>query len=118
METTVTVWNISEEERLGYVAQVQEETTRVMLPVMTFLIFLSVVGAVGNTLVLLVYYGGFKKGATRVLILFIAAVDLFSCLMVIPGEMSLSWISSLVLWSYQVRSLCRGSLLVSDGHTR
>lgn len=113
METPVTTWNVSEEERLHYVAEVQEETTKIMLLAMTFLIFLSALGIVGNTMVLIVYYKGFKKGSTRVLILFIAAVDLFSCLLVIPGEVY----DMFHLWDWSNVGLCKARMFITGTST-
>ncbi|GFN92484.1 neuropeptide y receptor type 1 [Plakobranchus ocellatus] len=106
-------WNISDAEAQHYIDLVQADTTKIVIPIITFLIFLAILGAVGNALVLLVYYRGFKKGATRVLILFIAAVDLFSCILVIPGEVY----DMFHLWDWTNTGVCRARMLVSGTST-
>ncbi|RUS91745.1 hypothetical protein EGW08_000453 [Elysia chlorotica] len=113
METSMAEWNISEEVRMRYVAQVQGETTKIMIPVMTLLVVLCVLGVAGNSLVLVVYYKGFKKGGTRVLILFIAALDLFSCLFAIPGEVY----DMFHLWDWSSAPLCKARMLITGTST-
>lgn len=79
--------NVSEEERHRYLYILQEETTRMMIPAMIFLILLAVVGLVGNSLVLLVYSRNFQQTSTRIFIMAIAAFDLVTNVLAIPGEL-------------------------------
>ncbi|XP_062603344.1 cholecystokinin receptor type A-like [Saccostrea cucullata] len=57
------------------------------LPIFLYLLILGIVGTFGNLHVLLVYSQRYKPSNHRIFILWLAAVDLFSCTVSIPFEM-------------------------------
>lgn len=79
--------NISAENKTQYLALLQEETTKGMIPAMVYLIVLAAVGLVGNSLVLFVYSQKFKQTSTRVFILAIASFDIITNVVAIPGTL-------------------------------
>ena len=78
--------NISEEERLKYLQELQAQTTLAMIPALIFVILMAVIGIIGNSLVLYVYSRKFILNGTRVFILVIAAFDLVTNVIGIPGN--------------------------------
>lgn len=57
------------------------------LPIFIYLLILGVVGTFGNLHVLVVYYQRYNPSNHRIFILWLAAVDFFSCTVSIPFEM-------------------------------
>ncbi|XP_005107691.2 muscarinic acetylcholine receptor gar-3 [Aplysia californica] len=95
--------NVTDAERIAYLAQLQAQTTRTMIPAMVFLICFSVVGIVGNTLVLIVYSQKFKRTSTRIFIMAIAGFDLVTNVTAIPGEIY----DMFHIWDFSYASICR-----------
>lgn len=69
-----------------YIENLKQQTVRAMIPAMSYLILISLIGLVGNSLVLLVYSGKFKQTSTRIFILAIASFDIVTNIVAIPGE--------------------------------
>lgn len=74
----------------SYVANLNELYARNLLPVSIIWGTLALIGIFGNSAVLLVYGVGrhARKKSYRPLILFLAAVDLFTCIILIPMEIA------------------------------
>ena len=89
--------------RDAYIAQLQSERLHIVLPAMILLIFAALVGLVGNSLVLVVYSRKTKKSATRFLVALIAAVDLVTNVVVIPGHAYTQYNR----WNFPSDVLCR-----------
>lgn len=77
---------VSEERRSQVLGELQEKTTRFMIPAMTYLIILAVTGIIGNSLVLFVYSKKFRQTPTRIFIVAIASFDIVTNTVAIPGE--------------------------------
>lgn len=82
---------VSEEERLEYIQQLQNQTTITMIPAMIFLIIIAIVGVIGNPLVLYVYARQFQQNPTRVFIMVIALLDLVVNVVAIPGKSTITF---------------------------
>ncbi|GFR75912.1 cephalotocin receptor 1 [Elysia marginata] len=85
-QRTTAAVSISEEDRRRYLEELQAQTTLTMIPSMVSILLLAVIGVIGNSLVLYVYSRKFALNGTRVFILMIAAFDLVTNVVVIPGE--------------------------------
>ncbi|CAG5132191.1 unnamed protein product [Candidula unifasciata] len=100
---------VSEEERRRYIAELQRETTKTMIPALVFLATLAVVGLVGNSLVIIVYSRKFHLSATATLIITAAWLDLFANVTAIPGEMY----NMLHKWDFDNPILCNARFYCS-----
>ncbi|BFZ21119.1 hypothetical protein BsWGS_24157 [Bradybaena similaris] len=108
-QTTIddaSVLNISAEDRSQYLALLQEQTTKGMIPAMVYLILLAAVGLVGNSLVLFVYSQKFKQTSTRVFILAIASFDIITNVVAIPGEIY----DMFHIWDFSQPMICKTRL--------
>ncbi|XP_076449708.1 neuromedin-U receptor 2-like [Babylonia areolata] len=65
-----------------------DEKAFLYIPVIVFLAVLVIVGTLGNTLVLCVYWRKPYKASSHYFILSLAALDLFSCLVGLPTEIA------------------------------
>ncbi|XP_059175222.1 cannabinoid receptor 2-like [Physella acuta] len=74
------------EERGRILEDLQNDVTLQMIPAMTYLVLLGVIGLIGNSLVLFVYSRKFRRNPTRIFILAIASFDIVTNTVVIPGE--------------------------------
>ncbi|KAI8776665.1 muscarinic acetylcholine receptor gar-3 [Biomphalaria glabrata] len=74
-----------------------------MLPSIVFLSILSLVGLIGNSLILFVYFRKFPRTSTNVFIVAIACFDLIINVFIIPGEL----ISILHHWDTSPRVFCK-----------
>lgn len=66
--------------------KLNDEHARILLPVMCFVGILMVAGAIGNSLVLYVYWLRTRQTAKRTFIIVLSGIDLTSCLLVMPVE--------------------------------
>ncbi|KAI8776594.1 muscarinic acetylcholine receptor gar-3 [Biomphalaria glabrata] len=105
--------NVSQEERMRYLDELQEVTSQIMIPAMVFLLLLAVTGLVGNSLVLFVYSQRFIRTSTRVYILVIAALDIIANVIGIPGEIY----DMFHIWDFDNRELCRARLFFNSFST-
>ncbi|GFO46202.1 neuropeptide ff receptor 2 [Plakobranchus ocellatus] len=101
---------ISERERREYLQGLQEQTTLVMIPAMVAILLMALVGLIGNSLVLYVYYRKFRPNATRIFICVIAVFDLVSNVLLIPGEVY----DMFHLWDFDEPDLCRTRLCLNS----
>ncbi|XP_005107686.1 uncharacterized protein LOC101846090 [Aplysia californica] len=101
--TTIMTTDISQLERQLYLQQLQQETTLQMIPAMTFLIILAVVGIIGNALVLAVYSRKFQRTSTRIFIMSIAGFDLVTNVIVTPAEI----FDMFYIWDFNQPIVCR-----------
>ncbi|CAG5122799.1 unnamed protein product [Candidula unifasciata] len=98
--------NISDQDKSQYLAYLQEQTTKGMIPAMVYLIILAVVGFVGNCLVLFVYSQKFKQTSTRVFIMAIACFDIITNVIAIPGEIY----DMFHIWDFDQPMVCKTRL--------
>ena len=61
-----------------------------LLPTIAYIVVLMVVGLVGNTVVLVVYYRRFKPSATRTYILAMSVCDLLANVLSLPSEVGVA----------------------------
>ncbi|KAK6180452.1 hypothetical protein SNE40_012604 [Patella caerulea] len=96
--------NISytEEEINSYLDQLSYESRHRYLPAIIFVSILGLIGFVGNTLVLIVYYKLFKPKASRSFILCVAFFDLATNVIAIPNEI----IELSFRYSFPTEGLC------------
>ncbi|KAH9507620.1 hypothetical protein Btru_051634 [Bulinus truncatus] len=78
--------NITPEEIQQYLAHLQHQSTMAFIPALIYLCLLIALGTIGNTLVLVLYSTKFTKKPLRYFIITMATTDLFTCCIVIPGE--------------------------------
>ncbi|KAI8776592.1 hypothetical protein BgiMline_034855, partial [Biomphalaria glabrata] len=76
--------NYTDDEVYMHLEKLQEKATLIMIPSMIYLIILSIVGFIGNSLVIFVYSQKFKRTPTRIFILSIASFDLITNVVAIP----------------------------------
>ena len=77
-----------------------------VLPVTVLIGIENVIGLVGNILILLVYSKRYEKSNFRYFVLFMALIDLTSCLTCVPGEVfsQLNWYKNEHAWICKVKS--------------
>ncbi|XP_005100125.1 type-1 angiotensin II receptor-like [Aplysia californica] len=102
--------NVTESERIAYLAELQAQTTLIMLPTIVLLILFAVVGLFGNTLVLIAYSQKFRKTATRIFVMAIASFDLVTNVLVIPVEVY----DMFHIWDFDNAHMCRVRYFVSS----
>ncbi|XP_005097992.1 muscarinic acetylcholine receptor M2 isoform X2 [Aplysia californica] len=95
--------NVTDTERMAYLAELQEYTTRIMLPTIVLLVCFAVVGFFGNILVLIVYYRKVRGKSALVFIMAIAGFDLFTNMTAIPAEIY----AMFHFWHFDAAHLCR-----------
>lgn len=66
--------------------QLSDERARQLLPVFIILTIVFVVGVVGNSLTVYIYWFKFKATRSRAAIMTLAVFDLITCLVAVPGE--------------------------------
>ncbi|XP_059154614.1 alpha-2C adrenergic receptor-like [Physella acuta] len=76
---------VSEEEKWRYLTDLQSRFHVYNIPALTLLVFCSVAGLLGNSLILVVYSRKRNKTPTVVLILFIAVIDLINNVIIDPA---------------------------------
>ncbi|KAK6184375.1 hypothetical protein SNE40_006858 [Patella caerulea] len=86
--TSITNISYTEEETNSYLDQLCHEARLRFMPAIIFVGILGLIGLVGNTLVLIVYYKSFKPKASRSFILCVAGFDLMTNVIVIPNEIT------------------------------
>ena len=79
--------NITEVERQACLDDLQRKTTLAMLPAIIFLLCVSTVGIVGNTLVIAIYVRKSRTTPLHVLLIAIASFDLLANSVAIPGKL-------------------------------
>ncbi|XP_055872399.1 alpha-2A adrenergic receptor-like isoform X1 [Biomphalaria glabrata] len=92
--------NISEE---NYLQNLQSQTTKDLIPAMVFLGSVAVIGIIGNSLVLFVYTRRFPETPVRVFLVAVAALDLITNVIVIPGEIY----DLLHSWMFDKPNVCK-----------
>ncbi|KAK0041282.1 neuropeptide S receptor [Biomphalaria pfeifferi] len=90
-------------DHLTILTLLQNQSTLTFIPAMVFLALLSVVGIIGNSLVLFVYWRKFSRTAMGVLIMEIAVYDLLTNTVVIPGEIY----DMFHQWNFEFAALCK-----------
>ncbi|XP_041361665.1 D(2) dopamine receptor-like [Gigantopelta aegis] len=75
--------NLSVEDLLSYL---DNQTLPTMIPAITYIAVLMLVGLAGNCLVLAVYVKKFRPSTTRVFVVSLAIFDLTTCAVSLPGE--------------------------------
>ncbi|XP_059175206.1 histamine H1 receptor-like [Physella acuta] len=98
-----TTTNYTEEYKRWYLEQLRQHSLRIMTPTIVFLTAVAVVGAVGNSLVLLVYTRSFTSKPTRIFILTLSIFDLITNLFVIPLDIH----NLFKCWIIDIPSICR-----------
>lgn len=86
-------WNVSDGYNISgdsyaSLIRLNNEAALRFLPVTLFIVFLMVIGLVGNVIVCIVYYKRKRKSTSDLFILNLAALDLLSCLFGIPMEVA------------------------------
>uniref|UniRef100_A0A2C9KSA6 G-protein coupled receptors family 1 profile domain-containing protein n=1 Tax=Biomphalaria glabrata TaxID=6526 RepID=A0A2C9KSA6_BIOGL len=94
-------------DNLTILTLLQNQSTLTFIPAMVFLALLSVVGIIGNSLVLFVYWRKFSRTAMGVLIMEIAVYDLLTNTVVIPGEIY----DMFHQWDFEFAALCKARKL-------
>ncbi|XP_050409218.1 cholecystokinin receptor-like [Patella vulgata] len=84
--TSMTNISYTEEEINSYLDELCHEARLRFMPAIIFVGILGLIGLVGNTLVLIVYYKSFKPKATRSFILCVTVFDLTTNVVVIPNQ--------------------------------
>ncbi|RUS78802.1 hypothetical protein EGW08_013452 [Elysia chlorotica] len=107
--SNVSVYNMSIVELDQYRGRLSDETATVLVPAIILFGVILIAGAVGNSLVLYVYYFKFKTSYIRTAILALALFDLITCLLCIPGEI----LDMRFSYNYVSPSLCKGQRLVT-----
>lgn len=79
------------------------DMTITVLPVTLLIAFESVFGMIGNMFILIVYYKWYKMCNFRYFVLFMACIDLTSCITTLPGEI----VSQINWYSYPYEELCK-----------
>ena len=79
--------SMTPEEQQIYLASLSADLALDLAPCLLFLAVIMAVGVVGNLFVLVVYLRKFQPSSIRSAILSLAALDLVTCLVSIPGEM-------------------------------
>ncbi|XP_005110727.1 muscarinic acetylcholine receptor M3 [Aplysia californica] len=105
-----TLHNVTESEKITYLAELQAQTTRIMLPAIVLLILFAVVGLFGNTLVLIAYSQKLRKTATQIFIMAIASFDLVTNVLVIPAEVY----DMFHIWDFDNPHMCRARYFVTS----
>ncbi|XP_055871819.1 uncharacterized protein LOC106058287 [Biomphalaria glabrata] len=95
--------NYTDDEVYMHLEKLQEKATLIMIPSMIYLIILSIVGFIGNSLVIFVYSQKFKRTPTRIFILSIASFDLITNVVAIPGEIY----DMFHLWDFDKPHVCK-----------
>ncbi|XP_059175208.1 histamine H1 receptor-like [Physella acuta] len=98
-----TTTNYTEEYKRWYLEHLRQHSLRIMTPTIVFLTAVAVVGAVGNSLVLLVYTRSFTSKPTRIFILTLSFLDLITNLFVIPVDIY----DLFEYWTFDRPSICR-----------
>ncbi|XP_050409219.1 cholecystokinin receptor [Patella vulgata] len=100
--TSMTNISYTEEEINSYLDQLCHEARLRFMPAIILVGILGLIGFVGNTLVLIVYYKSFKPKASRSFILCVAVFDLTTNVIVIPNEI----IEMSFRYRYPTNGLC------------
>ena len=109
IEINVSVHNMSVVDLDRYTGKLSDETAMLLLPAIIIFGVILIVGAVGNSLVLFVYYFKFKTSYIRTAILALALFDLVTCALCIPGEI----LDMRYSYNYKSQFLCKGQRLVT-----
>lgn len=101
--------NVSANKSLGSSAEVQklnDEMMRTVLPVTVHIGVEAVIGFFGNILILLVYSRHYDKSNFRIFVLFMAMVDLTSCMTTLPLEMfsQMNWYTYYHGWICSIKT--------------
>ncbi|KAK6184373.1 hypothetical protein SNE40_006856 [Patella caerulea] len=86
--TPMTNISYTEEEINSYLDQLCHEARLRFMPAIIFVGILGLIGLVGNTLVLIVYYKSFRPKPSRSFILCVAGFDMMTNVIVIPSEIT------------------------------
>lgn len=88
------------------VNELNQKLTITVLPVTIFIGVETVVGLVGNVMILLIYGKRYERSNFRYFVLSMAVIDLTSCLTTLPGEMfsQLNWYTYKYDWICRVKS--------------
>lgn len=78
---------------------------KALIPVTIYLVFLMIIGVVGNLLVLYVYKFRFKRSTSRVFILSLAAFDFLTCILGMPFHIIDMVYPFMFIWDEACKSL-------------
>lgn len=86
--------------------ELNDSLAKAVLPVTAFIGFESLFGLVGNILILFVYGKRYEQSNFRLFVLFMAMIDLTSCLTTLPGEMfsQTNWYKYKYSWICKIKS--------------
>lgn len=79
------------------------EMTTIVFPVTLLIAIEALFGTIGNLFILIIYYKWYKVCSFRCFVLYMACIDLTSCLTTLPGEI----VSQLNWYSYPSDGLCK-----------
>ncbi|PVD31810.1 hypothetical protein C0Q70_07228 [Pomacea canaliculata] len=71
-----------------FASRVQQNVCRALLPVIIYIVFMIVLGTVGNSVALVVYYKRFKPSSTRTFIMSLSAISLLASLVCFPEKIA------------------------------
>ncbi|GFO34241.1 cholecystokinin receptor [Plakobranchus ocellatus] len=97
------------EELDKYKDMLSDEAAIVLLPALILFGVIMIVGALGNSLVLFVYYFKFKPSYIRTAILALAILDTITCILCIPGEI----LDMRYSFTYTSQISCKGQRLLT-----
>ncbi|KAL3869343.1 hypothetical protein ACJMK2_042036 [Sinanodonta woodiana] len=98
--------NTSVNDSLGNSEDLDTQLISVLLPMTIFIAVESSVGLVGNILILYIYSRKYSICNFRYFVLFLAFVDLTSCLTALPGEIyvQINWYTMQLEWICKIKS--------------
>ncbi|XP_059175204.1 cholecystokinin receptor-like [Physella acuta] len=95
--------NYSEEFINSYLKELNIETINIMIPAIVFLVGIAVLGAVGNSLVLILYWRKRTSRPNRIFILTLSSFDLLTNVFVVPEDIY----DMFDYWTFNRPALCR-----------
>ncbi|KAH9507608.1 hypothetical protein Btru_051575 [Bulinus truncatus] len=101
--TSTASHNYTRDEVLKYLSQLQDQSTLASIPTLVYVSLLIVVGGIGNSLVLVVYWKKMNLTPLRVFIIGMAVCDLLTNILVLPGEIY----DLLHVWNFDLPIVCK-----------
>ena len=95
--------NMSEREELAIIEELNKDEVITLIPMIVFLLLISIIGLPGNGLVCYIYSTKYRMSSSRWFIFFLASADLIMCVVIIPSELG----TSLYQYNFTSEFACR-----------